>query len=619
MLKNKVESVAQIGRMRGMIRLENRHKFSSPREVVWPCLSKTDWLNRALGLPSVDYQTAPRPEGGSWMTAEAKVPWGRLRWRELPFEWVEPRFYSVRRIFASGPFIEARMGIDFHGEPDGGTSVISFSELQPRNVFGKWLAGGILGKKLSSQMAAILEHAAQFLRGHAKLPFPRLPLQPPFEGALRAALEKLEHAGQPRALITRLEMLLRETPDVEISHMRPLAIARAWNEDSWSVLSLFLHATRCGLLDFSWEVLCPNCRSSRAAPANSLTALKKTSHCDVCQIEFDGEFDKSVELKFAVNTSIRPRDDRTFCLAGPGGKPHVVCQMWLEPGEERIWPLPDARGGLRLQSPQVGKMFAFTSDALKSARNISVSCAVSEFSVSYNVDGVAPDHSRVVNPNAFPVLLSWQQIGWSEDILTAARATNWQQFRDLFASEVISPTEQVTIGSQVILFTDLRGSTALYRDLGDAGAYALVRNHFATLTQAVQDNHGAVVKTIGDAVMASFSRLDEALTAVEESFRRLPSANPQLDPPLILKSSLHAGPCLAVNANDKLDFFGSTINLAARMVECCEGGDLTVSDEVFQRPETAEFVRRGYKAVPVEIQYRGFEAPRRVWRIAMGI
>jgi adenylate cyclase len=146
-----------------------------------------------------------------------------------------------------------------------------------------------------------------------------------------------------------------------------------------------------------------------------------------------------------------------------------------------------------------------------------------------------------------------------------------------------------------------------------------VRNHFATLTQAVQDNHGAVVKTIGDAVMASFSRLDEALTAVEESFRRLPSANPQLDPPLILKSSLHAGPCLAVNANDKLDFFGSTINLAARMVECCEGGDLTVSDEVFQRPETAEFVRRGYKAVPVEIQYRGLEAPRRVWRIAMGI
>jgi adenylate cyclase len=601
-----------------MIRLETRHKFSSPREAVWSCLSKTDWLNRALGLPPVTYETGPRPEGGSWMTAEAKLPWGRLRWRELPFEWVEPRFYSVRRLFMSGPFIEARMGIDFHSEPDGGTSVISFSELHPRNVLGKWLAGGILGKRLTAQMAGILDHAAQFLRGRAKIPFPGLPLQPPFEGALRAALDKLERSGQPRALIARLETLLRETPDVEISHMRPLAIARAWNEDSWSVLSLFLHAARCGLLDFSWEVLCPNCRSSRATPANSLADLKRTNHCDVCQIEFDGEFDKSVELKFAVNTSIRPRDDRTFCLAGPGGKPHVVCQMWLEPGEERGWPLPDARRGLRLQSPQVSRTFAFSEGTVESAKNVSVSCAVSEFSVSYNVDGVAPEHSRVVNPNAFPVLLSWQQIGWSEDILTAARATNWQQFRDLFASEVISPTEQVTIGSQVILFTDLRGSTAMYRDLGDAGAYALVRNHFATLTQAVEHNHGAVVKTIGDAVMASFSRVDEALAAVQESFRRLPSANPRLDPPLILKSSLHARPCLAVNANDKLDFFGSTINLAARMVECCQGGDLTVSDEVFHRPETAEFVKAGgYKAVVAEIHYRGFEAPHRVWRIAM--
>ncbi|HUD49704.1 MAG TPA: DUF5939 domain-containing protein [Candidatus Baltobacteraceae bacterium] len=604
--------------MRGMIRLETRHKFSSPRQAVWSCLSKTDWLNRALGLPPVTHQTEPRPEGGGWITAEARVPCGRLRWRELPFEWVEPRFYSVRRLFVSGPFIEARMGIDFHAEPDGGTNVISFSELEPRNVLGKWLARGGFAKKLSGQMARVLDDAESYLRGQVKIPFPRLPVQPPLEGALRAALEKLERVGQPAPLVRRLESFLREAPDVEISHMRPLAIARDWNEDSWNVLSLFFHATRCGLLDFSWEVLCPNCRSSRAAPANSLADLKRTNHCDVCQIQYDGEFDKSVELKFAVNTAIRPREDRTFCLAGPGGRPHVVCQMWLEPGEERVWPMPDARRSLRLQSPQVGKPFAFPSGALESAKNVSISCAASEFSVSYNVDGVAPDHSRVVNPCNFPVLLSWQQVGWSDDILTAARATNWQQFRDLFASEVISPTEQVTIGSQVILFTDLRGSTAMYRDLGDAGAYALVRNHFATLTQAIADNHGAVVKTIGDAVMASFSRVDEALAAVEEGFRRLPSANPHLDPPLILKSSLHAGPSLAVNANDKLDFFGSTINLAARMVGCCQGGDLAVSDEVFQRPETAEFVKRGgYEAVPSEIRYRGFEDSHRVWRIAM--
>ena len=119
-------------------------------------------------------------------------------------------------------------------------------------------------------------------------------------------------------------------------------------------------------------------------------------------------------------------------------------------------------------------------------------------------------------------MLSLDQIGWSDDILTAARVTNWQEFRDLFSSEVISPDEEITVGSQVILFTDLRGSTAMYRGIGDAPAYALVRDHFVVLTSAVRRHHGTVVKTIGDAVMACFSRVDEALEAIRDMNRDLP-------------------------------------------------------------------------------------------------
>jgi adenylate cyclase len=92
--------------------------------------------------------------------------------------------------------------------------------------------------------------------------------------------------------------------------------------------------------------------------------------------------------------------------------------------------------------------------------------------------------------------------------------------------------------------------------------------------------------------MAVFSRVDEALEAVGQMHRQLPAATSGTTAPLVLKSSLHVGSCLAVNANDKLDFFGTTINLAARMVECCQGRDLTVSDELFQRPEMAAFLKR---------------------------
>lgn len=247
---------------------------------------------------------------------------------------------------------------------------------------------------------------------------------------------------------------------------------------------------------------------------------------------------------------------------------------------------------------------------------LEIECASGGFTQQRKAGG--PDAAaRVKNPNTFPVMLCLEQVGWGDDILTAARATNWQEFRDLFASEVISATEEVTVGAQVVLFTDLRGSTAMYHGLGDAPAYARVRDHFAILARAIAAQHGTVVKTIGDAVMATFSRVDEALAALREMHRLLNTAGADGEP-LVLKTSLHVGPCLAVNANERLDYFGTTINLAARMIGCCEGGDLAVSDELFQRPEMAEFLRQcANTPEPSEVQFRGFEKPHRVWRLKM--
>src|SRR5438876_885325 len=83
---------------------------------VRPVLSKTDWLNRSIGLPPVSYEIEPRPEGGSTVMARARLLGLEMRWQEFPFEWLEPEFYHVHRIFESGPFTEATMGIDFMEE-----------------------------------------------------------------------------------------------------------------------------------------------------------------------------------------------------------------------------------------------------------------------------------------------------------------------------------------------------------------------------------------------------------------------------------------------------------------------------------------------------------------------
>jgi adenylate cyclase len=603
--------------MEGAIQFEVLHDLPFAPEVIWPALSNTDWMNRALGLPPVHYEFTANPEGGSTTRARARIAWLEAVWQELPFEWLEPEFYRVRRVFEGGPLREASGGIDLIRQP-GGTRVKVVSEVLPRNALGKFLAERVLFPKTRLDMRRITSHVTEFLRGQEPAALPRLTVQPVDEAALRGGLGRLRQAGLSAKNLDRLERMLREAPDVELTHIRPLAVARHWSADSWEVLSLFLHATRSGLLDFRWEILCPNCRSSREQ-VKSLKGLTQTSHCDVCQIEFDAELDKSVELKFAVNPAVRRREEQTFCLAGPGGRPHVISQTRLEPGQERTWKLPLMTRPMRLRSPQVKGSVTLDPGQLREDCPAFIRTDASGFQIKYERGSEEQTVARVHNPNPFPVLLNLDQIAWSDDILTAARVTNWQEFRDLFSSEVVSPDEDIKVGSQVILFTDLRGSTAIYRDIGDAPAYALVRDHFNVLTSAVGRYHGTVVKTIGDAVMACFSRVDEALEAVRDMNRDLPLPRSNAAA-LRLKASLHVGACLAVNANERLDFFGTTINLAARMVSCCHGGDLAVSEEIFQRPEMAKFL----KSWPIppepqlsEVRFRGFDDPHRVWRIPM--
>ena len=275
---------------------------------------------------------------------------------------------------------------------------------------------------------------------------------------------------------------------------------------------------------------------------NSLAQLASAAHCDVCNIKFNAEFDKSVELKFSVHPSVRPCDEQIFCLVGPGAKPHIASQIFLQPGERREWNLPAIKKMFRLQSPQVKESAAFWSvESALSAFDTEIVCAPEHFELR-----VSPPQSNrkkvfAFNPNKFPVQISLQESNWDEDVLTAARVTNWQEFRDLFAREVISPEEEITVGSQVVLFTDLRGSTAMYSSIGDAPAYALVRDHFKILHDAVAAQHGTVVKTIGDAIMAVFSNLPEALAATREMHEQLSRVDPKENARLQLKSGLHSG------------------------------------------------------------------------------
>lgn len=163
---------------------------------------------------------------------------------------------------------------------------------------------------------------------------------------------------------------------------------------------------------------------------------------------------------------------------------------------------------------------------------------------------------------------------------------NVQPFRDLFADQVLPPGESLQIKRVAFMFTDLRGSTAMYVRQGDPKAYGRVRDHFEVLFEAANRNHGVTVKTIGDAVMASFVAPADALRAAIDAQRGMATLNQQLglsgDDALYVRSGTHVGPCISVTLNDKLDYFGSTVNTAARISRLSQGGDVVLTPAMLE-------------------------------------
>jgi len=196
-----------------------------------------------------------------------------------------------------------------------------------------------------------------------------------------------------------------------------------------------------------------------------------------------------------------------------------------------------------------------------------------------------PGHIVVRNGGRAAKTLVIEDRRWAQDALTAHEATTMQAFRDLFADAVLRPGDQVAIGRIAFLFTDIKGSTDLYNRVGDARAYGFVREHYAVLTRAVREHDGAVVKTIGDAVMAAFTDPTNALgaaLAIRDSIavfnRHLAADEGAEDVAILVKIGLHSGACIAVTLNDRLDYFGRTVNLAARLQNESAGGDIVLSE-----------------------------------------
>lgn len=204
-------------------------------------------------------------------------------------------------------------------------------------------------------------------------------------------------------------------------------------------------------------------------------------------------------------------------------------------------------------------------------------------------------------------------------VVSGHRLMTLQTFRDLFPRETIPPNESLLIRRVAILFTDLAGSTALYVRQGDTRAFNLIRQHFQRLFGVVDEHNGAVIKTIGDAIMAAFTVPADALQAAIAMHRQLKALNQQLALPpedeLILKIGIDVGPCISVTLNERIDYFGTTVNTAARVQATSTGNDIAVTDALLKDEAAAAIVKEG-TCQHSNLMLKGLEGSTVVYRLS---
>jgi class 3 adenylate cyclase len=582
---------------------------SSP-ERLWPLVTDTNRFNRDTGLPVVHRVAGDAQENARRRLSLSRLGL-RLEWDEEPFEWVRPSRFGVRRWYRRGPLVSFHVDVALTPTPSGGTHLVYQTRIRPKSWPGALAVAAAMRFVIPRRFSAVFHRyddlaATDHLPAWEPVTSHDIHFAPGGENRLSALGRMLAAETGCPAVVDRLIETVARSGDDALVRLRPYALADAWNAPRREVLQTCLHGARAGLFDLRWDLLCPLCRGAKTS-ATKLAEMPATVHCDTCQIDFTAAFDRSVEVTFRPNPAIRRIEDTTFCVGGPQVTPHIVAQCLIPPGaRQSVTPtLEPGRYRLRVLGLPGGHALLAAASGAPAITLVAEEAGVAAGETSV----VLAPTLQFTNATDAERLFVLERTAWTDQAATAADVTALQTFRDLFSAELLRPGEEISVGSLTVLFTDLRDSTRLYRQIGDAVAFARVLDHFTILRECVAAEDGALVKTIGDAVMAVFRRPVAAVRAILAAQRRLADTTAGAAP-LHLKAGLHYGPCIAVTLNERLDYFGSTVNLAARLERFSLGDDVVVSDTVRHDPEVAALLAGDGHPVAVErldVELKGFD------------
>jgi class 3 adenylate cyclase len=566
--------------MKAIYRFRQERHFAKPPAAIWPFVSDTASVVELSGFAPYRFEERVDVQGRVRRFAHSKIGPFPVRFEEDFGEWQENHRFFEAREYQNGPMRHWELCCELFAEGEGCRLLVT-GMAEASGLLG-FVAkrAGIFDTEFGKAMAAI-ERLIRESDGPALIPGWSAEdlVEPSARQRLDALAAELARDPASHGLAPNLVDFLRHAPIVALRSIRPMALATLWSVPPDHSVELFLAAARNGIMAMGWDLLCPRCRGAKSR-VSRLNELPKGAHCSSCNIDYERNFNRNVELTFHPEPWIRPLPDGELCMLGQGTARHVKFQAEVAAQSAKSFDLSLAPGPYRFRTVEAGG----EADGEIGADGV-IPTLVARGSDVLLEGASGRDELAIRNESDRPLVFVVEDRNWAQDALTGERVIAMPAFRRLCPEQLLRPGDNAEIGWIAIMFTDLKGSTELYDALGDATAYNLVRDHFAFLSDRVQQNHGFVVKTVGDAVMAAFSRPDDAVRAalaIQDDVASFNSARGggKSATPIVLKLGLHAGSCIAVTTGDVLDYFGATVNVAARLEHQCRGGEVIVSEDV---------------------------------------
>ena len=436
----------------------------------------------------------------------------------------------------------------------------------------------------------------------------------------RIKIDELDAAmGRLRASATfdagslaTLEHFICTAEDAQLYHMNPLVLADELGLTKAQATEMFLQGGKIGLFTLHWGLVCPQC-GDVVQSVNALGKVGSHIDCRICNLTVEADLDDCVAVTFNVADTIIPNrfsnpellsiedylSHHRFIHAGltVDGNPYqkVFAQFlraadFVEPNITKEYSVNLDAGWLRLFDylAEDGLTLKINGEPSLICQSIEVELGSGSPRVNHLNLSPGPALLRIkTDSRRRPFTVNNFPTTWTlparvkQPMLTGKMLLNNATFRELYGSDVIESAAGLRIKDLTFLFTDLKGSTELYEKVGDMRAFQLVHDHFQALSTSITSNQGTIVKTIGDAVMATFLTPIDAVNAAVDMLGAIADFNRTLGrEEIILKIGIHTGAAIAVTQNDRLDYFGQTVNVAARVQALANADEICITEEV---------------------------------------